>query len=67
MYQMGALATGAAGLYLLCRQRRSNDPVVTDVLPDAAAVNITEPWTEAFWEKPEARQPISGDIDGQAR
>ncbi|GBL45376.1 hypothetical protein SFMTTN_1183 [Sulfuriferula multivorans] len=67
MYLVGALTAGAAGLYLLRRQRRSNPPVVTDVLPDAVAVNITDPWTEAFWEKPEARQPISGDIDGQAQ
>lgn len=67
MYLVGALAAGAAGLYLLRRQRRSNHPVITDVLPEAAAVNITDPWTEAFWEKPEARQPISGDIDGQAQ
>ena len=66
MYLMGALAAGAASLYLLRRQRRSNHLVVTDVLPDAAAVNITEPWTEGFWEKPEARQPIGG-IDGQAQ
>ena len=67
MYLMGALAAGAASLYLLRRQRRSNHLVVTDVLSDAAAVNITEPWTEAFWEKPEARQPIISGIDGQAQ
>lgn len=66
MYLVGALATGAASLYLLRRQRRSNHPVVTDVLPEAAAVNITDPWTAAFWEKPEARQPISGGIDRRA-
>lgn len=66
MYLVGALAAGAASLYLLRRQRRSSHPAVTDVLPEAAAVNITDPWTEAFWGKPEARLPISGGIDGRA-